>query len=266
MDVLLKFTFRDTQPWSFDQHILQRVFYNIIKPRGDFHGNSFGLFCFSNIFPFEKWEDYKPWVDYNLTFSSIDENIVNSVYEKLLMQKEFDFWKDNKITVKKVSKQNSDKIFSWKVLKAVTPIVLSLDKELIKRYWIESKRIERNKPLYWNKDMGFDIFINQLNKNILRKYLYLIKNGYIPKLNDFDQKLLELDNDIEKFNDFAESQNFFKWYKFKRWALLDFKKSQIAGSLWDFKVWDDKNLNKVLYYINQIWFGERNTAWFGFIK
>ncbi|UFX82683.1 CRISPR-associated endoribonuclease Cas6 [Candidatus Absconditicoccus praedator] len=268
MKLDIKFQFEQTQEWSFDSYKLQGLFFNLMRedPNRSFHNLPFGLFCYSNIFPFEKGKDYQPGVDYNITFSSIDQDIINQVYQGVLTYKQLNFGDDNKIHIKNAYVKNQSPLYPGKQIKLVTPVVLSLDEQLIRRYEIPQKPERKGKPLYWKKEMGFEVFIKQLNKNILKKYVYLIKNNYVPKLNDFDQKLLEKFEDIEAFEEIADRSDFFKGYKFKRGALVDFKGGKIAGSLWDFVVGDDRNLNKALKYVSAIGVGERCTAGFGFIK
>lgn len=266
MEITVKFEFEKEQDWNFDQSILQGVFYSFLnenKKEATYHGLLFWLFTFSNIYPYIKKENYNAWQSYYIKISSIDNKLIEKVYEWLLLRKEVNFDRNNRIKIQKVHLNKTEKIYSWKIIKLVTPVVLSLDEELSKKYNIVNNR--DGKPLYWNKDMGFDVFISQLNKNIMKKYYFLIKEWYVWKLSDWDMDFISRFKDIQDFDKTINEIKFFKWFKFKRLALVDFKWWKIAWSLWDFMVDDDKNLIKVLNNVAQIWFGERCTAWFGFI-
>lgn len=266
MQLNIKLSFLTSQSWKFDQSILQWIFYKIlydVHNEKAVHWLNYWLFTFSNIF-FEKSDEFEAWKVYNITFKSIDQNIINNIYEWLLLKKSFSFWKNNKIFIHKVHVNNENPIYSWKTIKFESPVVLWLDEELCNKYWV--KYDSTRKPLYWKKDLWLNIFVKQLTKNILKKYVFLINQWYIKRLNNFDNELLEKYKDIAWFEEWSEWQDFFRWYKYHRCALVWYKWWTIVWSVWSFVVWDNKNSVKVLKNVSLTGFGEKTTAGFGFIK
>jgi len=286
MQLQIKFQFEKQQDWKFDKNILQGIFYNAIKSLNieNTHNKEIWSFTFSNIYPFEKNIDFKSNITYNITFRTIRKDILLAVSGFFLMNKEIIFWKENKLFIKNVSLVNNEKIYSWKIIKWVNPIVLSLDKKLANKYWIEYN-VKDKKPLYWNKNMWFNIFQKQLNKNIIKKYIYILQKifswewnsnnlednvvYYFRKIESWEKNLLDKYQNKEEFDKFIENIDLFKGYKFKYWALLNYKRWKIAGSYWDFIVWEnteDLDKTKILKIVSLIWIWERTTAGFGFIK
>lgn len=284
MQLTIQFSFEKEQNWNFDQYILQWLFYNAIKDtKQDIHWNKLWLYTFSNIYPFEKWKNYQIDKNYTMSVKSVKKDIIMWMYEYFSLNNNLKFGLENNIKIKKAFITKTEPFFVWKLIKWITPIVLSMDKGLAEKYNITYNR--NWKPLYWNKNMWFEIFVKQLIKNIIKKYVYIlneliswnieisdlsydIKNSFW-KLENWEKNLLEISNNIEEFDKFVDNIDLFKGYKFKRWALLSYKWWKIAGSLWDFVVWENlENLDvvKILKTTSLMWFGERTTAGFGFIK
>jgi len=261
----ISFYFEKEQERNIDHHILQWFFYNLLwNKKEKYHDLKYSLFNFGNIFPFEKWQNYQAGKLYSIYFKTIEKEICFSVYETLTLKKEFAFWKNNKLIVKKVIYIKDDPIYPGKIIKWITPIIISIYKDLAEKYGIKFKaRLWR--PMYWIKEMWFDIFVNQLTKNILSKYIFLIERWYVDRLNDFDKSLLEIYKDKNKFEDFVKDIDLFSWYKYKRLASVYYKGIKIPWSIWDFKVNNNLNYVKILHYVSQIWLGERCSAGFGFI-
>ena len=285
MQLKITFKFEKEQDWKFDRYILQGIFYNALKQTNiqNIHNKEIWLYTFSNIYPFDKQLNFEAWKKYNITFRTIRKDILLAVSGFFLVNKEIKFWDGNKIFIEKVDLVNNENFYPWKIVKSITPIVLSLDKELAQKYGIEFNLKER--PLYWNKNMGFKVFVEQLNKNILKKYVYILekiiswewdKNNlkdnivyYFRKIENWERKLLEKYKNKEEFDEFAENVDLFKGYKFKHGALLNYKKGKIAGSYWDFIIWEnteDLDKTKILKIVSLMWIWERATAGFGFIK
>jgi len=285
MQLKITFKFEKNQDWKFDKHILQGIFYNAIRTfTQEIHWNDIWLYTSSNIYPFDKQSNFEAWKKYNITFRTIRKDILLAVSGFFLVNKEINFWDDNKIFIEKVDLVNNENFYPWKIIKSITPIVLSLDKELAQKYGIEFN-LKDKRPLYWNKNMGFKVFVEQLNKNILKKYVYILekiiswewnKNNlednivyYFRKIEDWERKLLKKYENTEEFGQFVEWADLFKWYKFRHWALLNYKKGKIAGSYRDFIIWEDTedlDKTKILKVVSLMWIWERATAGFGFIK
>jgi len=225
------------------------------------HGNIPGLFTCSNIFV-EKSNTYQAGKKYSLTFSTCDQDVLQSVYEWLLVQKVHPFG-DNQITIHNVHIKPDEKVRAGKTLSAKTPIVVSLDSFVWSRFGIEVW----DKPLYWFKDHGFEVWVRQLHKNILRKYVLLIQQGYVQRLTDWDKNLITLYENEDKmvFDEFCSQCNFFAGYKYRRNAVVKYKEWHIGWSVWDLVIADDVHGLRVLKYVLPIGLGERCTTGFGWI-
>jgi hypothetical protein len=128
-----------------------------------------------------------------------------------------------------------------------TPIVISLDDQVSKKFNISPT----GKPLYRVKEHGFEVWVRQLHKNIIRKYALLCKQGYIQRLTAWDKELVNVyDNENrELFDEFCLKYNFFSGYKYKKSTVSPYKEGFIVGSVWDLVIANDINGTKVLKYV-----------------
>ena len=263
MKIQVKFSFAKSQSRPFDQSRFQKFWYSCMdeKTRTRIHGHIPWLFSCSNIYV-EKSSIYQAWTNYNFVFSTCDQEVLQSVYEWLLIQKNHLFG-DNKITISSVKILPDEKVRAGKVLSAKTPIVISLDAFIGSKFGITIWE----KTLYRVKDHGFEVWVKQFHKNILRKYVLLIKQWYIQRLTEWDKQLIWLYDDENKmmFDDFSAWCNFFSGYKYRRNAVAKYKDSFVWWSVWDLVIADDIYGIRVLQKILPLGVGERSTAGFGWI-
>lgn len=277
MQLILKFKFEKEQDWNFDQHILQWIFYSPLNK--SLHKSKFWLFCLSNIYPYEPNKNYNPNTIYQIQVKSIRKDIITQLFEHFSLHNNIKFW-ENKIKIKKVFIKNPDPIYSWKIIKTITPIVLSVNEKLAKEYNIPYER--NGKPLYFNKNMPLWLFKYLLNKNILSKYIFILKNlvsnkeslenisykikGMFYKLEPWEKQLIQLDE--KEIIKLAEDITFFNGYRIKGQALVPYKNWKIATTKWELKVWTPEKIDtiKILNTVSLMWLGEKTTAWFGFIN
>ncbi len=278
----IKFSFQKEQNWNFDQYILQWIFYNAVWRNSVYHWFTPSLFTFSNIYPFKPKNNYLPNQQYYINFKTLLKSIEFKVYNYFLENRKLPFWSNNFINIHEVKIVKSKPTFIGKKITGITPIVISIDKELAEKYNIPYNR--NWKPLYWKKEFWFDIFVKQLHKNLLRKYILILKyllsekikkEDLVENLKDlffsienWEEKLLSLYNDLQKREDFCKRINFFQWYKFIRGALIPYKGGKIAGSVWDFIVGEDDDIDvvKILKINSLIGFWEKTSIWLGFIN
>ena len=228
MKLTIQFQFEKEQNWQFDQHILQGIFWKAIEHLDNIHWN-IGFYTFSNIFPFEKGQNYKANTDYNISVKSIRKDIILSMYEYFSLHSKIDFDKENKLKIKKVFISKTEPYFAWKIIKWITPIVISLNKELVEKYGIVYKN--NKKPLYWNKDMWFEVFVKQLDKNIIKQYVYLLNELISGKL-DFDLLSLDIKNKFWKIEDWEK--DLLKIYE-NKWDKQDLLKMWFKTWKWNAK-------------------------------
>lgn len=266
MQINVFFSFEKDQQQPFDASILQWLIYTLLDKQlfDNVHASSYGLFSFSNIIPFIKNTPFKAGNRYSFTIKSIDKKIIYSLFESLSICTSLEFGRDNQLLIKKVFITNADPYHAWKLIQSVTPILLSLDENLCRQYSLVNERM--GKPLFWNEEMGFDIFVKQLQRNIMNKYVFLLHRWYITSISDFDRKLLNSYPDKERFDEILHTIDLFKGYKFRRGAMVDYKGGKLAGSLRDFIIADEKNSIKILNNVSSIGFWERATAGFWYIK
>ncbi len=280
--LVLKISFENPQNWNYDQHILQWIFHRLIDDK--YHWFEIWLFTFSNIYPYEKGSFYRNDKIYEIKVKSVSDAILKQIGLKLMELKKVDFNHKNIIFIKKAFFVEDILPCEGKILKWITPIVLSLNREIAYKYNIKFT-LKKDVPLYWNKNMWFKVFVRQFHKNIIKKYIVFLESliwGRISleelspqirflfnNLEDWEKNLLNLFKDKENFDNFIENVNFFDGYKFKRGALVPYKGWKIAGSVWDFKVTnkndDTIDIFKILKTISLMGFWEKTTAWFGFM-
>lgn len=263
MRIKLDLSFAIDQSRPFDQSWFQKFWYSCMdeSTKVRIHGNIPWIFSCSNIHV-EKSSTYKAGKKYSLTFSTCDQEVLQSVYEWLLVQKNRSFG-DSEITIHNVQIKPDEKVRAGKILSAKTPIVVSLDSFVWQRFGIQVWE----KQLYRVKDHGFEVWVRQLHKNILRKYVLLIQQGYVQRLSDWDKNLVELYENEDKmvFDEFCSQCNFFSGYKYRRNAVAKYKEWYIGWSVWDLVVADDVHGLRVLKHILPIGLWERCTTGFGWM-
>jgi CRISPR-associated endoribonuclease Cas6 len=110
---------------------------------------------------------------------------------------------------------------------------------MFKDFHIDSDRHN----LQWTNKLPLNAFVEQLNKNLIRKY-----NSYNEEIVPKDTKL-------------------FRSFKFKNFALVPFKKGKISGSFWEFGLNTHLPiLEKLINFGLDTGFGEKNSAGFGFMN
>jgi len=268
--------FEKEQNWKINNYILQAIFNDATWKKE--HGKK-SLYNFSNIYPFVQNNNYFVWKDYHINFKTVDKSLEQKVFEYLSLHSELNFWKNNKIKIKKIIYKKNTPIFYGKIIKTITPVVLSLNKDLAQKYNIE---YNVKNALYWQEKMWFNVFKDLLKKNILIKYieiLNLIKNKQIvlpeylqaefSKIEDWEKKILEIYLNKQDFEDYIQDIKLFSAYKFKKYKFTLYKKALIPGSLWDFKLSIEPqkkvNIVKIFKVVSLVWLGEKNKEGFWFI-
>ncbi len=229
-----------SQPVS--QHWLQSWIYQRLRNSEfcDLHNKErYKYFCFSNVFPFKKNSDLKAGKTYNLIISSPNDKMIKFLYKNI--GDKVVFPKSQILNILKVNLIKNIYLEKQCIIKSATPIVVSLTESLAKLYNIDY-RVKKGRPLYWNKTMSLNAFIDGLTKNLVRKY-----NKYYGA-------------------DLPEDTPLFGGFKFLREALVNYKKGKILGSMWEFIPLEDKKAKKVLEFCLDAGFGEKNSAGFGFVN
>jgi len=214
---------------------LQGFFYSLFKDTKLFplhNKKSYKFFCFSNLFGGKRQKKF--------IICSPSKEFLKIVAQRIL--------KKEKIKIGENLYEISNlKFFDLKIkppLKIITlsPIIIRVPKNKFKEYKIFSKF----PCFYWRPEYPIEIFLNQLEANIFKKYKM------------FHQKK------IEEFP-------IFKKILFKKSVALPLKihKNKVIyiGSLWEFRFEAiDKKTKDILKFAIDCGFGEKNSMGFGFVN
>ena len=233
---------------------LQSFIYSIIKGSkfNYIHDQkNFKFFCFSNIFPVG---DFKIDDARTLIISSPNNNFIDYLYDvfkdKIITKDEIqiNFMKFKIQNVKKLELNANNS----SLLITNTPVIVRIPKvKYLKYNIIPSVDYDY---IYWKSEYPIDLFLSQIEKNIIKKYQEYSK--------------LNLDYKREK-NNIYESINFFQQFTFKKQISTRIKIREfeqiIIGTLWEFVF--NPNLDKELInFILDVGLGERNSLGFGFVN
>jgi CRISPR-associated endoribonuclease Cas6 len=199
------------------------------------------FFCFSNIFPAY---DLKQGDIRHLIISSPDPDFIRQVSSKL---------REKRLSRSRISIGNMKfDIAEVKVLQIQlkvpftaitgTPIIIRVPREKYVKFDIRTKKPYNY--LYWRQEHPLEMFIEQLEDNLHKKYLEF------TGLDIMDKPI------IQKFT--------FKKQVSTRIFMKGLEQI-VIGSIWEF--WfNDNAYNEVLEFGIDCGFGERNSLGFGFIN
>ncbi len=222
---------------------IQSFIYNLLR-NGIFHDlhdyekrkTGIPSFCFSNLFN----SSQKNKTIKKLLISSPSEQLIKILYQKTSKLNNISFGN----TLFKVIDTSIFTLDTSKVkhIHSSTPIITRIPKTKVDIY-----HINLNKPysyVYWRKEFPVELFFDQLEQNIKRKFYYYY--GTAPN-----------------------SSLKFEWFSLRKQVstrLLIHDSSHIViGSLWEFVI-DDTIDSKMLDFCVESGLGERNTMGFGFIN
>ncbi|MEM3364116.1 MAG: CRISPR-associated endoribonuclease Cas6 [Candidatus Micrarchaeia archaeon] len=224
-------------------HKVQGLIYNSVRDTKFSHLHDSGVykyFCFSNIFPIG---DFKKGDKRKLIISSPNSLFIETLKEKLSQKEEIHIGDlAFKITNMKTLELKFPRRFT---LISATPIILRIKPENAQKFGITRKA----KEIYWRPGDPIDLFIKQLEENIIKKYNYYNR----VKLN--------------------EEFTLFEMLEFKKKVVAHFivngREKRAFGSIWEFKFNDliyNEQKKNVLKFAVDCGFGERNTFGFGFMN
>lgn len=229
-------------PQPIPQYWLQAWVYQKLRNSEfyDLHNQErYKYFCFSNIFPFKKNSDLEAGGIYNLIISSPNEKMLEFLYQNI--GDKIIFPKHRALNIRQVNLIKNISLTRQSLIKSATPIVVSLTESLAKLYNI-NYQVKKGRPLYWQKAMPLNAFVDGLTKNLVRKY-----NQYYG-------------------TNWPEDIPLFSGFKFLREALVGYKRGKILGSMWEFIPLEDETAIKILTFCLDAGFGEKNSAGFGFVN
>jgi CRISPR-associated endoribonuclease Cas6 len=258
MRLLIKLRSVESSLYEMQYHYhLQGFIYNLLKGSKYHHIHNkegYKFFCFSNIFPAM---DLKENDLRTLIISSPDEEFISYLYE--LMQQLLIKIKEIKVggmkfridsVNKLVAKLPNDQPFT---LITGTPIVVRIPMEKYKRYVSEPPM--NYDYIYWRFKQPVDLFISQLENNLLRKYNEYY--GFYVDYNPNDKNMtLPPFSIIQKF-------------KFKKQVstkiLMKGIEQIIIGTVWEFE-FESCNNKRLIQFALDAGLGERNSLGFGFMN
>jgi CRISPR-associated endoribonuclease Cas6 len=237
MILKLKFKSKDSFEFKNAQEKLSSLIYKKLSysDYSSIHKESLTNVSFSPLYPFLKDNMMLGNELYSLEIRSNDKMLIKALYDKLYIDGFFEL-DNNRCEITHIeSSKLQNRIFKVKTL---SPIVISINDTMAEAYEIEKK----SKTLYWTPNMNFELFIDMLNQNMVRKF-----NKYSDKKYD------------ESFKSII-SYKLLKNFPIK----VAYKKGFIYGSLWEFSfVESAKDLVEFNYLCG---FGEKSGIGFGFVK
>ena len=247
MRLLIKLLSTINSQFEMEYHYhLQGLIYKLINgSKYDVHdkaGSKF--FSFSNIFPFTgiKKDDLR-----NLIISSPNDEFISYLRDRLEYNRQVSVGK-MKFTVKSCNKldvriPNND-TFS---LITGTPIIIRI-KNRDGRYDYNGTNVEHRDPVYWRTIHPIDVFIKQLEDNLIKKY-----DRY------FELDLQELETNQPIFNKFK-----FKKQISNRLSLGISKQPVVViGTTWEFMF---EHATPLIQFALDCGLGELNAMGFGFMN
>jgi CRISPR-associated endoribonuclease Cas6 len=199
------------------------------------HDSSYTQFSFSPISPFLKHGEFEKDITYSFEVRSPNMELINTLHDQLEKRRflEIDY---KKLELGEVSYFRSRS----GILEATTisPVVISVSDKMAEKYGIE----KRSKTLYWTPKMNFQLFIDSLNRNMVRKW-----NRW--NREQFDESL-----------QIIESYQLLKSFP----IVTPYKRGKVAGSLWRFRF--QNGFEDIVDFNYLTGFGEKSGSGFGFMK
>jgi CRISPR-associated endoribonuclease Cas6 len=231
---------------GFIYHLLKHSIYEHIHDK-----EGYKFFCFSNIFPAKNLQkgDIR-----TLIISSPDGEFISHL-DNVLRQA----WNTTEINIgcMKFRIDYIDKLVQkvpnglLVTLITGTPIIVRIPSEKYLKYGIELKR--EYGYIYWRSEHPIDLFISQIENNLLNKYNEYYYHAGVDNSNSQNRSSFHL---FEKF-------------KFKKQisTIISMKgfDQVVIGTIWEFgfKVECDRN---IIQFALDVGLGERNSLGFGFMN
>lgn len=259
MRLLIRLRSLENSKYEMQYHYhLQGFIYNLLKDSKysylhDKEGYKF--FCFSNIFPAY---DLKRGDSRTLIISSPSEDFI----EYLSASLDHSYKKPVSITIgsMKFEIYGIEKFHSQIPMKSSftlitgTPIIIRIRKEKYEDFG--GKLDTQYDEVYWRSDHPFDLFIQQIESNISKKYYeYTHLRGYDTK------------NEIYNLSD--SKTPFIQRFKFKKQistrVYMKGHNHVVIGTLWEFMFNLHSNKQLIQFALDS-GLGERNSLGFGFMN
>ena len=222
-------------------------------------------FCFSNLFPYG---DMRRGSIKNIIISSPDEDLIFTLYKKIIQTTSI-------INLgKSAFKISNTKVFRLKLngfkFTTLTPVIIRIPEYRYKNYDLDLKH--PYKYIFWRKEYPLEMFFQQLETNLQKKYHRFYNNTITIKLFNLATFMLK------------------KQVSHK--VSINGKEQILIGTMWDF--WfddldynsdvvdftdttnhDDNKMNQnnktkqsynILNFFIESGFGERNSLGYGFIN
>lgn len=241
MRLLLYFQSQNNSAYDLRyNHKLQGFIYNLIKetPYSALHDKrGYKFLCFSNIMP---PKNIKKGEKRTLIISSPDNALIKFLNERLKEEKEINigemmFKLEDTLLLKPIIQKDCTLISG-------TPIIIRTAKKNYEKYGIISKY----DYIYWRKQYPFEIFIEQLEANLFKKY------------NEFHKTKNEEFKIFEQFIFKKEVCNH---------IIINGKEQKVFGSIWQFIFNNlDEKRKEILQFGLDCGFGEMNSFGFGFMN
>lgn len=253
MRVVVRLRTVENNPYEMQYHYhLQGFIYNLL--RGSIYDQihdkqGYKFFCFSNIFPAKDLleNDVR-----TLIVSSPNGEFIKYLYE--ILQMSLDRGREVQVGSMKFKIDSLDKLIVKLPgstpfgLITGTPIIIRIPKEKYKGYDFEQMKKQYD-YVYWRSEHPIDIFITQLENNLLKKYA-----RYRRVLTDsITQKAPRLFH-IFKFKKQISTKVFMKGFD-----------QVVIGTLWEFRFNADVNKD-IIQFALDAGLGERNSLGFGFMN
>ncbi len=258
MRLLIKLRSLENSKYEMQYHYyLQGFIYNLLKSSKysylhDKEGYKF--FCFSNIFPAY---DLRQGDTRTLIISSPNGDFIDHLSKRLGEQLDrLEIKVGNmKFTINSIDKM-SQKIPNNMpvVLITGTPIIVRIPTVKYHEYGIEPKN--EYEYTYWRNEHPIDLFMSQIQNNLLKKYTEY-----------HELKTTKKDNDVNPQT--RSSSMFFQKFKFKKQVstrlLMKGFNQIVIGTTWEFGFSIESNKN-ILQFALDSGLGERNSLGFGFMN
>ncbi len=253
MRLVIRLRAIENTPYEMQYHYhLQGFIYNLL--RGSIYDQihdkqGYKFFCFSNIFPARDLlqNDLR-----TLIVSSPNGEFIKYLYE--ILQLSLGRGREVMIGIMKFKIDSLDKLIVKLPnttpfgLITGTPIIVRIPKEKYKGYDFEQTKKEYD-YVYWRSEHPIDIFITQLENNLLKKYVL-----YHRILTDSITRKTPVLFHIFKFKKQISTRVFMKGFE-----------QVVIGTLWEFGF--DADVNKdIIQFALDAGLGERNSLGFGFMN
>lgn len=237
--MILKLQFRASENfriWKVQEKV-SSVLYKILSSTElqNIHDSSYTQFSFSPFSPFiQDGKFYKNEI-YSIEVRSPNFNLIDTLHREIQKRGFIELDYNRLYLDETIFKQPKQNIFK---VKSISPVVISVSDKMAEKYEIEKK----SKTLYWSPKMNFQLFIESLNKNMVRKW------------NRWNEK--QYDENLQTIESFKLIKDFP--------ILVDYKKGRVSGTLWEFGL--NQEFPDILKFAYLSGFGEKSGSGFGFVN